>query len=362
MVILSGSDLFPRGHKAAHGLGIGVSAVVLSSTNKRSTLTLYSHTHPMAASSSNSSKFQIIINNALKAYQKRTKHDLLLHTLAAQLQTCDSPSSILAVLQEQVQGLDQSRSGDERWTKWLDPIVNVLFAFSATIGAGVSMVFSPTNAIFTGIGVLLSAAKDVRKSQDSLVDIFQRIEMFFQRLEIYTEVPPTQEMMNIIIQIMVEVLSILGIATKEIDRGRLKKYMKRLIGKTDMEDALKRLDNLTQEEARMAVAQNLKATHAVDERVRGVANTVVAIDNMMVGVDDRVAGVDNRVAGVDDKVARIDDKVASVDNRVASVDEKVKGVDARVAHVDDRVKAVDDKVAKVIHGAQLIFGQSRNDS
>jgi hypothetical protein len=65
------------------------------------------------------------------------------------------------------------------------------------------------------------AAKDVRKSQDSLVDIFQRIEMFFQRLEIYTEVPPTQEMMNIIIQIMVEVLSILGIATKEIDRGRL---------------------------------------------------------------------------------------------------------------------------------------------
>jgi hypothetical protein len=94
----------------------------------------------MAASSSNSSKFQIIINNALKAYQKRTKHDLLLHTLAAQLQTCDSPSSILAVLQEQVQGLDQSRSGDERWTKWLDPIVNVLFAFSATIGAGVSMV------------------------------------------------------------------------------------------------------------------------------------------------------------------------------------------------------------------------------
>jgi hypothetical protein len=37
-----------------------------------------------------------------------------------------------------------------------------------------------------------------------------------------------------------------------------------------MEDALKRLDKLTQEEARMAVAQNLKATQIVDERVRGV--------------------------------------------------------------------------------------------
>ncbi len=41
-----------------------------------------------------------------------------------------------------------------------------------------------------------------------------------------------------------------------------------------MEDALKNLDKLTHEEARMAVAQNLKATHNVDERVRGIANTV----------------------------------------------------------------------------------------
>ena len=53
---------------------------------------------------------------------------------------------------------------------------------------------------------------------------------------------------------------------------------KKLIGRTDMEDALKRLDKLTQEETRMAVAQNLKATHTVDERVRGVASVSVAID------------------------------------------------------------------------------------
>ena len=45
--------------------------------------------------------------------------------------------------------------------------------------------------------------------------------MFFRRLETYTRVPPTQEMMGIIIQIMVEVLSILGIATKEIKQSRM---------------------------------------------------------------------------------------------------------------------------------------------
>jgi hypothetical protein len=95
--------------------------------------------------------------------------------------------------------------------------------------------------------------------------------------------------------------------------------MKRLIGRTDVEDALKKLDKLTHEEARMAVAQNLRATHNVDERVKGVATTVAAVDNRVAGVDDRVAGVDSRVARVDDKVARVDDAVQMVGDNVAEV-------------------------------------------
>jgi hypothetical protein len=49
--------------------------------------------------------------------------------------------------------------------------------------------------------------------------------MFFRRLEIYTEVPSSMEMMDIIVQIMVEVLSILGIATKEIKQGQISKCL-----------------------------------------------------------------------------------------------------------------------------------------
>ena len=69
------------------------------------------------------------------------------------------------------------------------------------------------------------AVKDAHASQDTLIDVFERIEMFFRRLEIYTEVPLTTEMMDIIIQIMVEVLLILRIATKELKQGRLSKYL-----------------------------------------------------------------------------------------------------------------------------------------
>jgi len=130
--------------------------------------------HPQTTTSSSSgSNFQQIFNNALKAYEKRTKNDLLAHPLAAQLQACHSPDAILAVLQKQVERLNQSRNTDHRWTKWLDPTVNVLFSLSATLGEGVglvrlriwtdlrhahsciSQVFSPAKVIFAGVGVLL---------------------------------------------------------------------------------------------------------------------------------------------------------------------------------------------------------------
>jgi uncharacterized membrane protein len=65
------------------------------------------------------------------------------------------------------------------------------------------------------------AAKDIRKSHETLIDIFGRIESFFRRLEIYTQVPSSPEMLDTIIQVMVEVLTILGVATEETTQGRL---------------------------------------------------------------------------------------------------------------------------------------------
>jgi hypothetical protein len=97
---------------------------------------LMSHTHP----TSTSSNFQLIFDDALKAYEKRTKKDLPTHPLAAQLQDCNSPSSILGVLQQQIQEADKSERRNERWTRWLDPTVKVLHAFSETLGEGVTLV------------------------------------------------------------------------------------------------------------------------------------------------------------------------------------------------------------------------------
>jgi len=51
------------------------------------------------------------------------------------------------------------------------------------------------------------------------MDLFSRIEYFFRRLEIYTEISPTTVMTGIVMDIVVEVLIIIGIATKEMKRG-----------------------------------------------------------------------------------------------------------------------------------------------
>jgi len=51
--------------------------------------------------------------------------------------------------------------------------------------------------------------------------------------------------------------------------------LKKVAGRADIEDALQTLDTLTQEEVRMAAAQNLSATRSVDHRVKKVGDKVI---------------------------------------------------------------------------------------
>ena len=53
---------------------------------------------------------------------------------------------------------------------------------------------------------LPQAARDIRSSQETLIDIFKRIENFFLHLKVYTEVPPTPKMMDMMVKIIVTLL------------------------------------------------------------------------------------------------------------------------------------------------------------
>lgn len=67
----------------------------------------------------------------LDAYKKRTKSGRLQHPLVTEPLSCRSPNAILVVLQQRLQGLGQSQRNDERWTRWLDPTVNVVLYMEA---------------------------------------------------------------------------------------------------------------------------------------------------------------------------------------------------------------------------------------
>ena len=99
-------------------------------------------------------------------------------------------------------------------------------------------------AINTGLGVLLSvrafllylsahlcdiqtyqAVKGVSDSYDSLVNLLESIETFLRRLEIYTKITPTVAMAEMVAKILVELLSTLALATKQIEQGKSSEFV-----------------------------------------------------------------------------------------------------------------------------------------
>ena len=70
---------------------------------------------------------------------------------------------------------------------------------------------------------MLQTASDVSSSYDALVDLFECIGNFLKRLRIYTDLPLSSSMTDIIVKIMAELLSVLALATKQIKQGRFSK-------------------------------------------------------------------------------------------------------------------------------------------
>jgi hypothetical protein len=64
------------------------------------------------------------------------------------------------------------------------------------------------------------AASSVISSYEPLVDLLESIEHFLNSLDIYTRIPHTPAMDEMVAKIMVELLSTLALAIKGLKRGR----------------------------------------------------------------------------------------------------------------------------------------------
>jgi hypothetical protein len=63
--------------------------------------------------------------------------------------------------------------------------------------------------------------KGVIDDYSALADLLESIGHFLNRLEVYTEIPPTETMNEMIVKILVELLSTLALTTKKTKQGKL---------------------------------------------------------------------------------------------------------------------------------------------
>jgi len=289
------------------------------------------------------STFQSIVD-ALIDYSEKTGIDLANNPFADKLQLSNSPDDILQLLQERENAFKQYRNRNRTLIRCLSPAVRVLHAFSATLGEAVSLVShaflipslvsvsvfefnlarSPSRQQKQYLSALMSSlqwvfcaaleyipcdeqifqtASEVSSSYDALLDLFEYLGNFLKRLEIYTHIPATPLMTDMIIKIMIRLLEVLALATRQIKHGRfgksvityaltmsqgdVVKFAKKLLGESEVEAVLQRLDRLTQEEARMTVAQTLGVVHGLVNNMRIVMEGAECLLNSSLQFSER---------------------------------------------------------------------------
>ena len=127
----------------------------------------------------------------------------------------------------------------------------------------------------------------------TLIDLFERIQFFLQRLKAYVGIPLPNGFTELLGKIMAQVLHILALSTKAMKKSWMGKlsfnlctsfadygsenFSKKLLGRTDVDDALLRLDKLTKEEISMAVAKNLEIGSRVEGKVQVIESVAHSI-------------------------------------------------------------------------------------
>ncbi|KAI0000815.1 hypothetical protein BJV74DRAFT_115934 [Russula compacta] len=177
----------------------------------------------MATNLSPSPELKSIFEAALSEFENRAGTNLAQHQFIDKLRRCESADSVIDFLQEQAEAFHKFRGEDGKVMTWLKRTIHVLYTLSTSgiLGGAIGLPFPPANAIFAGIAVLLSAIKDVSASYDAIVDLFESFESFLRRLDIYTKIPSTPTMTKIIVKILVELLSTIGLAIQQAKQGRL---------------------------------------------------------------------------------------------------------------------------------------------
>jgi hypothetical protein len=185
------------------------------------------------------------------------------HPLAIQLQNADSIESITTIVQDQASAAFSGFREKDRIIKSIKNILSILNALLATASFGDTVglrppVVSPKDThgvfhisdcftvipsqeiitrwpcyltcrmclvvvpglVFLIISYLYQAARGRSASYDELVDLLESIDHFLRRLDIYTQIPHTPALDEMLVRLIVELLSTLALATIQVKQER----------------------------------------------------------------------------------------------------------------------------------------------
>ncbi|KAJ7793105.1 hypothetical protein B0H13DRAFT_2393780 [Mycena leptocephala] len=212
--------------------------------------------------------------DAFGVYKHRTGIDLRDKNsdLALRLHSCDSEDSVLEALEKMATEFGGYREGSPKWQKFrqnLKPVITAVTVFiDAAAEDAVSKSVPGGKSVFVAVGILLKATQGVSEKFDALIDLLESLGLFLRQLKIRSDVPFGNESKIIVVEILVEVLKALALATQMINKNRIQHFVRELFKSDDMKAVLDRLNKLTTIESRMTVAEMLMLVN------RGVASAV----------------------------------------------------------------------------------------
>jgi fungal STAND N-terminal Goodbye domain len=214
------------------------------------------------SSSTTSSNFPLIVD-ALADYAKETGIDLTQLPFSNQVQNCDSANAIFQLLQDKSNQFRAYWDKHRKLINCLNPVVQFLHGVSDTLGEALVIVSLPIQSVFSRYNFtvapagtvstskgnicrhwcsahrmyilyfplnprhisLYQAVTGVTASYDALVELFECVSDFLKCLHVYTQIPFTPIMTDIVVKILLEVLAVLALATKQIKQGRFSKWV-----------------------------------------------------------------------------------------------------------------------------------------
>ena len=184
--------------------------------------------------------------------------------------------------------------------------------------------------------------KDVIASYETLIELFGRTQYFLQRLNRYITTSLTPDMMDLLAEILAQVLSVLALSTKEMKDRRIsvlicfkdfsladyktEKFMKRLIGKTEVEDGLRRLDMLTKEENLMATACTLEVTGEIRRDVDVVKDDTRDIKDDTHDIKDDTRDIKEDTRGIKDDTCEIKDDTRDIKEDARNIRDDTRSI------------------------------------